>query len=127
MLEEIDALPGAEREAAVVDGDGEVDAGEDGADVGGHVVGAFEGVGVEAGVFGHEALKGIADVDDDVGVVVFLDGERGGGMAAEEGEQGGGIRLGGDPLGDLAGDVVETLAAGGDGELAEVLQRVRIH
>jgi hypothetical protein len=35
--------------------------------------------------------------------------------------------LGGDPLGDLAGDVVETLAAGGDGELADVLQRVRIH
>lgn len=38
VFEEVDALPGAEGEAAVEDRDGELDGGEGGFEVGGHVV-----------------------------------------------------------------------------------------
>lgn len=121
VLEEIDALPGAEGEMAGEERDGKMDAGEGGADVGGHVVGAFEGVDVVAGGFGGQAFEVADEVGLDVGVGVFLDDEGGGGVAAEEGEEASGEALLADPGDDLAGEFVEALAAGGDGEVADGL------
>lgn len=127
MLEQIDALPRTKSKLTTVNGDREIDARKNRADVGGHVVWPFEGVAELAGIFGDQALEVVLDVGDNVRVVVLLDGERGGGMTAEKGEQSGGIGLFGDPGGDARGDVVKALAAGGDGELADVLQGIRIH
>src|SRR5262245_49647175 len=44
VLEDVEALPGSERHAAVRDGDGDAGLGERGANVGGHIVGPFGGV-----------------------------------------------------------------------------------
>jgi hypothetical protein len=115
VLEEVDALPGAEGGAAVEDGDREVDLGEDGFEVGRHVVGAF-GVVVVGAVLGDEAIEVGLDVAADGGVGVLLDEERGGGVAAEEGEEAGLNVLAADPLGDGRGELVEAGAAGGDCE-----------
>ncbi len=75
MFEEIDALPGAEGESATVDGNTQIDAGKHSPNVRWHVVGAFEGVGVELGVLGHQSLEVSLDIDDHIRVVVLLDGE----------------------------------------------------
>ena len=48
VLEEVDALVGAEQHGALADGDREVGLGERALDVGGHVVGALGDVAVEA-------------------------------------------------------------------------------
>ena len=84
---EVDALPGAEEEAAVGDGDGEGRAYQGGLCVGRHVVGAFESVGVVGFAFLYEAVEDGGQVDTHVGVGVLVDGERRGGMAYEEVEQ----------------------------------------
>ena len=114
MFEEIDALPGAEGELPAIDGDAEVDAGEDGANVGGHVVRPLKGVTELARVFGNEAFEKVFDVGDHIRVVVLLDGERSGGVAAEESEQCGCARVIGDPVRDLRCNVVESFAPGRD-------------
>src|SRR5688572_8728832 len=55
VLEQIDALPGAEREAAADQGDGELDLGQRGAEVGGHVVGPLVVMGVGVRILGRDA------------------------------------------------------------------------
>jgi hypothetical protein len=120
VLEEVDALPGAEDQAAVEDGDGELDLGEGGFEVGGHVVEAFVVVNVGTVVGGD-----VVEVGEDValygGVGVLLDEERGGGVAAEDGEQAGVDVLVGDPVVERRGELVEALAAGGEGEVVGCL------
>src|SRR5258708_430674 len=54
VLEQIYALPGTERHAAVLDGNGKLGEGERGADVSRHVVRALYGVAIEAAVLGDE-------------------------------------------------------------------------
>ena len=51
VFEEIDALPGPEREPAAEDRDRQADIGEGGADMGRHIVGAFVIMCVSLGVF----------------------------------------------------------------------------
>jgi hypothetical protein len=73
VFPEVNALPGSESEAGILERDREIDAGEGGADVGGHVIGSFGGVDKEAVAvrndFGHECFEIAANV----GVGVFLD------------------------------------------------------
>jgi hypothetical protein len=115
VLEEVDALPGAEDEAAVQDGDGELDLREGGFEVGGHVVEAF--VVVEVGAVRWRHVGGdVVEVGEDValhgGVGVLLDEQRRRGVAAEDGEQAGVDLLVGDPLAEGRGELVKGLAAG---------------
>ena len=123
MFKNINALPRSKYHAALFHGYGELCEGESGADVGGHVVRAFDGVAVEARIFGHEALEESVEVVDYVRVCIFLDGEGGGGVLHEHGEQSRAYLLGREPLGNLAGDFVESLSARGNlkpmGKLAQ--------
>lgn len=114
VLEQVDSLPGSEGRLAVDDGDGEVSQGQGGADVRGHIVGAFDGVAVEAAVFGGEALEKCFQVVAHVGIRIFLNGERGGGVLDEQSQQPGTESLLAHPGGDFGGDLVEPLAGGGD-------------
>ena len=82
--------------------------------MGGHVVGAFDGVAVEAIVLGHQANEVLVQVVDDVGVSVLLNGERGRSVLNEDRQQPGGELLIVHPTGDLAADVVEPLAVRAD-------------
>jgi hypothetical protein len=111
VLEEVDALPGAEDEAAVQDGDGELDLREGGFEVGGHVVEAFVVVNVGT-VVGGDVVEVGEDVALHGGVGVLLDEQRRRGVAAEDGEQAGVDLLVGDPLAEGRGELVKGLAAG---------------
>ena len=71
---EVDALPGAEVEAAIGDGDGEAYAEEGALGVGGHVVGSFHGVLVVGLVLSHEAVHDLVHVGAHVGVGILIDG-----------------------------------------------------
>jgi hypothetical protein len=120
VLEEVDALPGAKDEAAVEDGDGELDLREGGLQVGGHVVEAL--VVVEVGPVWWRNVGGdVVEPGEDValhgGVGVLLDEERGGGVAAEDGEEAGVQLLVGDPVVECRCELVEGFAAGGDREM----------
>ena len=75
MFPNVNALPGAEGHSPLADGDGEVDGGKGGADVGGHVVVAFGGVDEHAVPIGDEAGEEGFEVAADVRVGVFLDEE----------------------------------------------------
>ena len=112
VFEEEDALPGAEEEGVVADGDGEAGWGDGGAEVGGHVVGAFVGVAVAGWIVGGEGGEVVLDVGADVGAGVFLDEEGGRGVAAPEGEEACRDGLGGEPAADLGRDVDEAGAVG---------------
>ena len=84
VFAEIDSLPGAEVEVAFGDGDGDAHAAQDGLGVGGHVVGAFEGVLIAGQVFGHEAIEDGLHIDSHIGVTVLVDGKSATGVFGEE-------------------------------------------
>lgn len=83
-LAQINALPNTQVEAAIGDGDGDAAANQGGFGVGGHVVVAFEGVGVEAFAFADQVVEDGGEVGLDVGVGVFVEGEAGGGVFDEK-------------------------------------------
>ncbi len=78
-----DALPVAESEAVLSDGDEQLVGGEGHFDVCGHVVGAFDGVGEEGHAFGHDVSEVVEEVAHHGGVVVFVD-EDGGRSVSQE-------------------------------------------
>ena len=87
VFPQINSLPGSQRELAGVNREGEVHRRQRGADVGGHVVVAFGGVGEQRVAVAHEPCKKGGEVAAHVRVGVFLDQERGGSMAQVQGEQ----------------------------------------
>src|ERR1017187_263539 len=102
-------------------GDGNLGEGERRADGGRHVVRALHGVAVEPVVLGHQAVEEGVEIVHHVRIGVLLNGERGGGVRHEDGEQSGAHPGALQPGGDLGGDFVQALAAGGD------LEAVRGH
>lgn len=84
VLPEEDALPGAEAEATVIEGDDFSRAGERHLDVAGHVVGTLVGVGEVGVVLRHEAVDEAFKVAAGGGVGVFHDNQAAAGMAAED-------------------------------------------
>jgi hypothetical protein len=80
--------------------------------VGGHIVRAFGGVAVEAIVFGSDAAEELIEVVNDVGVGILLNGERGGGVLNEDGQQAGRGALFREPFPDRISDFVQAFAAG---------------
>jgi len=87
MLEEVDALPGAKRQLAALDGNRKLRLGERGAYVGGHVVGAFDGVAIEAVVLRHQPVEEAGQIVDHVRIGVLLYGERSRRVLHEDREQ----------------------------------------
>ena len=80
MFPKVNSLPCAQLQSAAAEGNGEVDAGERGTNVGGHVVGAFGGVDEEAVAIGNELCEECFEIAAHVRVGVFLDQERGAGV-----------------------------------------------
>jgi hypothetical protein len=125
MFPDVNALPGAEGHTAAADGNGEVDGGQGGADVSGHVVVAFGGVDEHAVAVGDEAGEESFEVAADVGIGVFLDEQRGGGVTEVEGQKAVLKAFLGEPVRNVVGDFVEAAAAGLDAKFVERLEHGR--
>ena len=87
VLPQINSLPRSEREFAGVDGNGKIHGGQRGADVRGHVVIALGGVAEKRIAIAHEPRKKRVKVAAHIGVGVFLDEQRGGGVPQMQREQ----------------------------------------
>ncbi len=105
MLEQVQPLPGAERHAAADHRDRELDLRQRGAEMGGHVVGALVVMGVGGGIFRRDPGEEALEVAAGGGGGVFLDQQRSGGVAAEQGQQPFTDALTAEPPGDAGGDV----------------------
>src|SRR5262249_44948051 len=121
MLEQVDALPGSERHPAAAHRYGKLGQGESRPDVSGHIVGAFDGVAVKGIILRHPPAEEGVEGMHDVRVGIFLDGQRRGSVLHEHGQQAGRDAEAAQPLVDLAGEFVKTLAARGYMELVSVL------
>ena len=78
----------------------------------GHVVRPFRGMPVKLGIFRHQARKEIGEVGHDIGIGVLLNHQRGRRVLAEDGQEPGPRLLLPHPGFDLAGELVQALAAG---------------
>ena len=113
VLEEVDALPRAQREMAVEDGNRKLHLSQGSFEVGRHVIRAFRVMLVGA-VFRGDPVEVCLQVDAYGRVGVFLDQERRGGVPAEDRQEAGVDLLAGEPFLDGCGEVVKALAAGGE-------------
>src|SRR5579863_3588137 len=104
MLENIDSLPGSERQRAADDRDREADAGKDGSNMRRHVVRTLVGMAVTDWVFRDDLSEVALKVRANRGSGVFLDQERGRGVPAEQSQQAHLDRLAAEPARDAAGD-----------------------
>ena len=111
MLEKINALPGPQSEAAPHDRYRELHAGQRGADVGRHVVGAFVGVPISAGLLGGQAVKKRVEIGANVRRRVFLYDQARGGMPAKQRQEPSLNGMGLEPILDFARDFNEPAAA----------------
>ena len=121
VLPKVDALPGAEDETAADDGDGEIDGGEGGADMGRHVVRAFGGVFEESVAVWDKAIEEAVEVATDFRIGVFLDEERGAGVTEMQGAEAGLEASFAQGINYLIGDLVEPSTFGADGGFLAVL------
>ena len=98
-----DALPVAEGESVLADGNEQLVGSKGHFDVCGHVVGAFDGVGEEGHAFGYDVSEVVVEVAHHGGVVVFVDEDGGRSVSQEELYESYGRQVGelvGDELGD---------------------------
>jgi hypothetical protein len=84
MLEKIDSLPGSQSEAAVPDRNGQLQAGQRGAEVGGHVVGAFICVAVSPRLLWRQAVEERLEIDANLSGRVLLNEQAGRGVPADK-------------------------------------------
>lgn len=89
MLPEINALPGAEGQSSVGNRDGEIGRGQGGADMGRHVIRAFASVFEQGIAVGNQAREKTFEIQADLGVGIFLDDQRSGGVLHVQGGQAG--------------------------------------
>jgi hypothetical protein len=87
VLEQEDALPSAELQPSVGDGDAELGLGQRALDVGRHVVRPFVIVAVERDIFWHDAMQKSTEVAPHIGRCILLDQQRRGGVRDVEGEE----------------------------------------
>ena len=110
MFEQIDVLPCAKRQPAAHHRNGKMRLRKRGADVRRHVVRSFHGVAIAGITLRRDPLEEVAQVRDNVGIGVFLNGERGGCMLAKERQESCRKAALRDPVDDGRGEVVKTLA-----------------
>lgn len=84
MFPQVNSLPGPQRQPATHDGNGEINSGEHAPDMGGHIVLALGGMDEKRVAVGHKAGKEFFQVTPNVRVGVFLNEQRGGGVADVE-------------------------------------------
>jgi len=87
MFEKINALPGPQSETAAHEGDRELSAGQRGADVGRHIVGALVRMPIPARLFGRQTVEKRLQIGANVWRSVFLNEQSGRGMSAKEGQK----------------------------------------
>lgn len=121
MLEQVHALPGAQREFSVMDRNGKLRLRKSGADVRGHVIRTFSRVPVEVRVFRDKAGEEIGEVGNDVRIGVLLNHQRRGSVLAENRQQSGFRLLAVKPGVDLAGEFIQPLTVSCDMDLMGVL------
>lgn len=110
MLEEIYSLPGPKHQPSRDNGNGELRLRERGSDMRRHVVGAFAAMDVTRTILGRDLFEKSFKICPDVGVGVFLNEQRCGGVTAENRQKTGGDVLAADPGRDLRRDFGETFA-----------------
>lgn len=114
-LAEVDALPRAEVEMPVGDGDGETRPHKHTLHMRGHVVGPFEGVAVARVVLLDERVEDRLHVGAHVGVAVFVDGESAAGVFHKDVDQSRAGQRGHEPH-EAGRDEVKTAGHGGQGD-----------
>lgn len=87
VFEEEATLPCTKEEVALLEGNGLGGAGEGHADMTGHIIGSFEGVGEVAVVFGDHAIEELFEIMACAGVGIFHEEEATTGVAAKDSEQ----------------------------------------
>ena len=87
MFPQIDSLPCAKAEPGVLKRDRKVDAGKGGSHVSRHVVGTFSGVYKKTVAVGDKTIHESFQIDSHVWVGIFLDQQRGGGVADLQGAE----------------------------------------
>ena len=83
MLKQIDTLPGPQSELSLHDRNCKLDAGQDRADMRGHVVGALFGVPISAAFLWRNAIEERLEISANVRRGVLLDEQSGRGMPAK--------------------------------------------
>jgi hypothetical protein len=121
VFPQINTLPGSQGQLALADGQREIDAGQRGADVRGHVVIAFGSVDEERIAVGHQPRKKGFEVAAHIGVGIFLDQKRRRSMAQVQGEQAVAEFAGADKLFNFAGEFNQSAPTGGDDNLVKRL------
>jgi hypothetical protein len=119
VLEQENPLPSAEREASFGERDRQLRAGQQRADMGGHVVRPLQGMDIAlaarlAAIFRHQPLEGFRDIVQHFRARILGHGERRRGMSAPQRQQPGFQPLGIHPRPDGAGEFGQALAAGLD-------------
>ena len=87
VLEQEDALPSAELQPSVGDGDAELGLGQRALDEGRHVVRPFVIVAVERDIFWHDAMQKSTEVAPHIGRCILLDQQRRGDVRGVAGEE----------------------------------------
>jgi hypothetical protein len=124
MLEEINTLPGSQRESAIPDRNGAVHAGQGGADVRGHVVGAFVCVTVSPGPLRRQAVEERLEIGANVRRRVLLNEQSGRGVPAEQGQEPGSHVVRSQPIEDIAGNLDEPAPGGSNWEDGDKLTHI---
>ena len=117
VLPNIDPLPGAQCQAAASNGNREVHGSKGGTHVSGHVILALSSMHEQWIAITHETGKKTFQIAAHVRVGIFLDEQRGGGMAEVQCDQAVLETAVSDPTGDLVGEFIQTAAAGTDPKL----------
>jgi hypothetical protein len=112
MLEKIDSLPGSQSEPAVPDRNGQLQPGQRGADVGGHVVAAFVCVAVSPRLLGRQAGEERLEIEANLSGRVLLNEQTGRGVPAEQGQEPGPHAVGPQPVDDLGRNLDQPAARG---------------
>src|SRR5690348_9420132 len=111
VLPQVDALPGAQQHLAAMHRHGQVDAGEDGADMRRHVVGAFRVVFEQRIAVGDHAGEPALQIVAHAGVGVLAKQQRAAGMRGENVRHANLHVAGGHRIGNSGSDVAEAAAA----------------
>jgi hypothetical protein len=121
VFPQVNSLPGAEREPAGVQRQGKVHGGQRGADVRGHVVSALGGMAEQRVAVRHEPRKKCVEVEPHIRIGVFLNQQRGGGVAQMQRQQTVAEFVFRNPLFHRVGELHQPASPRGDDEFVEGL------
>ena len=121
VFPEIDALPGAQREPAMVDGNGNVDRRQGSPDVGWHVVIAFGRMNEKRIAIRNKPGEEFLEIASHIRIGIFLDEQRGRSMAKVQSKETLIESVFGEPRCHLLSQFIEAASARGNVEFMEGL------